>query len=253
MKKNKVLAGICFIAVVALILSGVYVLRFSDGRTPPVSSSASVSASQHEVDHYTPSVDRTNGEVMAAAVEVNEDVKGWLEIAGTDIYAPVLQADNNIFYQSHNWKGEEDTAGAYYFDSACDVRFFDLLSPNVIIYGRNTDTRGEDVGDGINFNQLARYLDKGFFDKNQTILLTIADFEMPYEVFSVGYIDADTEALITKANPTPDDFQELLALVVSVNVFGAEVSTEGIINIITLIAYDEESAQHLAVFGKLAL
>ena len=251
MKKNKVLAGICFIAMIALILTGVFFLSDSDGRALPISSS--VSDSQHGVDHHTPSVERTNGEVMAAAVEVNGDVKGWLEIAGTDIYAPVLQADNNIFYQSHNWKGEEDTAGAYYFDSACDVRFFDLLSPNVIIYGRNTDKRGEDVGDGVNFNQLTRYLDKGFFDKNQTVLLTIADFEMPYEVFSAGYIDAETEALITKANPTPDDFQELLALVVSVNVFGAEVSTEGIINIITLIAYDEESAQHLAVFGKLAL
>lgn len=263
MKRNRIIAAVFFVAIVALILSGVLYLRGADtdtdGTSIIVPSSSAPSAISESVSytepHYQPIGTITNGEELAAAAEVNSDAMGWLEIAGTDIYAPVLQADNNSFYQSHNWRGAADEGGAYYFDSRCYVDGIAYLSPNAIIFGKSIETDSENAGDAIKFSQLERYLDRAYLEENNMILLTICDFEMPYKIVSVGYVDLETDTAFLSANPTPTDFVQTLAFAQSINVHDIEMveRSEDVTNIITLVAYTEDSTKALAVIGKLAV
>lgn len=263
MKRNRIIAAVCCVAIVALIIAGVLYLQSADTDTGGTSAilptsavpSASSESDSYTVPHYHPIGTITNGEEWAAAAKVNSDTVGWLEVAGTDIYAPVMQAENNSFYQSHNWRGAEDNSGAYYFDSHCYVDGIAYLSPNAIIFGKNIETDSENTEDTIKFNQLERYLDRAFLEENNTILLTICDFEMTYRIVSVGYVDLETDTAFLSANPTPSDFIQSLAFAQSINVHDIEVveKSEDVTNIITLIAYTEDSTKALAVIGKLAV
>lgn len=52
--------------------------------------------------------------------EVNADVVGWIEIPGVLSY-PLLQGEDNAYYLSHAWNGEENAAGAIFLDCRADA------------------------------------------------------------------------------------------------------------------------------------
>lgn len=257
-----VLVSVLAVAVIGF-LGYVY---FQSKGTPPEETAVSEASKEseeseesrevsyiEEENHYQPVIEMENGEALQAAKEINPQVKGWLQVAGIDVYAPVAQAADNEYYRAHDWRGEESEAGAYYFDSGCYVDYMQDLSPNAIIFGRSVETDRENAEDNIQFRQLERYLDAAFFEENKTILLTIGDFEIPYEVIGAGQVDTAADPLLLKANPTPEEFQEVLEIVRRVDVHGTDFQGEGMTNIITLFAYEEGSAEGFAVFGKLAL
>lgn len=258
MTKRRIFIVLVSVLAVAVIgfLGYVY---FLDKEDPPEDAAISQSEESREVsyieeeNHYQPVIRMENGEALQAARDRNPQVKGWLEVAGIDVFAPVAQTADSEYYRAHDWQGEESEAGAYYFDGNCYVDYMQDLSPNVIIFGRDTETDRENAEDNINFRRLERYLDADFFETNKTILLTIGDFEIPYEVIGAGHVDTAVAPLLLKANPTPEEFQEVLEIVRRVDVHGTDFSSEGMTNIITLFAYTEGSAEGFAVFGKLAL
>lgn len=265
MKKDKlvnILFG--FIVIVVIVLAGVYAFpkRVNNGdEKMPIassmldekpSSSKGVIYDEKET-HYQPVINRKNGEALQAAKEVNPEVKGWLEITGLGIYAPIVQAEDNSRYRTHDWKGEESEAGAYYFDSRCYIDYILDLSPNAIIFGADTTTEQENAEDNIRFSQLEKYLDKAFFEANDTVLLTLSDYEIQYELIGAGYIEGNPDELLMKANPTPEEFTQVLDIVRSTDIHKTEFSSEGMTNIITLYAYSTDNGQAIAVFGKLVL
>ena len=75
-----------------------------------------------------------------ALLKVNSDVVGVINIPDTDIFYPVLQADNNDKYLDRNIAGEEAKAGAIfmdyrnYFDRVVDGHLDNDNSQNIIIY-----------------------------------------------------------------------------------------------------------------------
>lgn len=267
MNKRKILAWVCLIALIVLIGTGALFLRFSDGdpassvsqlsvsssgEAPAVSSVSEEAFSAYSLNHYHPPVDMINDDSMAAAKEINTDVYGWLEVSGIGISAPVVQTANNTFYRNHNWKDESSDDGAYFFDAGCYVRYFEDLSPNAVIYGKKTDVGADGNSDAIKFLQLERYLDKTFMQENSTIRLTINEFETPYEVIAAGYIDLENDSHMLKPNPTIEEFQLVLQAIDRINVHDTEFLNEGIINIITLVAYTEDSTEAFIVVGKFA-
>jgi SrtB family sortase len=94
----------------------------------------------------------------------NEDIKGWLCIPDTLINFPVLGTDDNAFYLSHDFTGDNSSAGCPFMDK--DTQVWDF---NRIIYGHNMGT-----GSDAMFSTLLKYEQEDYFKENQTIYFTDA-------------------------------------------------------------------------------
>ena len=83
----------------------------------------------------------------------NEDMVGWLSIAGTIINYPVMQSRNNPnFYLKHNFEKEYSDLGTPYVQENCDI----AESDNLVIYGHH-------IKGGKMFGALEDYKSKSFY------------------------------------------------------------------------------------------
>lgn len=89
-----------------------------------------------------------NSEVVENFKDV-EDYVGYLEVAGCDIFDPVVQGEDNKYYLKNNIYGEPNKAGALFMDYRCTVTP-EYTSPNIVIYGHNQE-------DGTMFGRLKYY------------------------------------------------------------------------------------------------
>lgn len=97
----------------------------------------------------------------------NEDIKGWLQIEGTNVNFPVVQTSDNDYYHRLGFNKEYDYYGTPYIDYECDVK---TPSTNLIIYGHNIRN------DGQMFNDLTKYKQLSFYKEHPLI-----DFDSVYE------------------------------------------------------------------------
>src|SRR6056297_3285058 len=119
--------------------------------------------------------------------EFNENVIGWINVNGTNIDYPVVQADDNDFYLDHNYKGEKDSYGSIYMDFRnVSVERDD----NIIIYGHK-------IREGSMFSDLANYTNgnsyKDYFEKNNTIILDLNGGRTTWEIYSAYVVNLDQE------------------------------------------------------------
>lgn len=89
-----------------------------------------------------------NLEVVESFKDV-EDYVGYLEVAGCEIFDPVVQGEDNEYYLKNNIYGEQNKAGALFMDYRCIVTP-EYTSPNLVIYGHNQE-------DGTMFGRLKYY------------------------------------------------------------------------------------------------
>lgn len=89
-----------------------------------------------------------NAEVVESFKDV-KDYVGYLEVAGCEIFDPVVQGEDNEYYLKNNIYGEQNKAGALFMDYRCIVTP-EYTSPNLVIYGHNQE-------DGTMFGRLKYY------------------------------------------------------------------------------------------------
>lgn len=82
----------------------------------------------------------------------------WLKIDGTHIDYPVMQANDNTWYLSHDYYGDTAASGAVFLDFRNAPDFSNELS---IIYGHRMN------GD-LMFSDVAKYRDADFFTAHMT-------------------------------------------------------------------------------------
>lgn len=105
----------------------------------------------------------------------NEDIVGWISIAGTTINYPVMQSKNNPnFYLKHNFEKEYSDLGVPYIQENCDIP----TSDNLLIYGHH-------IREKKMFGALENYKDKGFYKKHKTIQFDTLTEQARYEVVAV--------------------------------------------------------------------
>ncbi|MCM1329914.1 MAG: sortase [Ruminococcus sp.] len=82
---------------------------------------------------------------------INEDYVGYLELAGCEIFEPVVKGRDvgDEYYLKHNIYGELNKAGTIYMDARCTVTP-EYTSPNIVLYGHNQE-------DGTMFGHLKYY------------------------------------------------------------------------------------------------
>lgn len=106
----------------------------------------------------------------------NNEMVGWIKIAGTQINYPVMQQKgNNSFYLNHNFDKLKQSGGLPTLDYQCDI---DKPTDNLIIYGHN-------MRNGSVFSALTKYKKKEFFDDHKTIVLDTLYEHREYEVMAV--------------------------------------------------------------------
>ena len=108
-------------------------------------------------------------------VAINSDCVGWIQIPGTDINYPVVQAADNEFYLTHNFNRETAACGAIFMDYRNDV---DAKAEHLILYGHNMRTRSM-------FGSLHEFESEDFYKKYNKIYLYQPEKVMKYTVYSV--------------------------------------------------------------------
>ena len=69
---------------------------------------------------------------------INEDYVGYLEVAGCDIYEPVVQGEDNEKYLHTTIYGGTNLSGTIFADYRCTISE-DYMSPNIVLYGHNQE------------------------------------------------------------------------------------------------------------------
>lgn len=128
-------------------------------------------------DQFAKPVD---AESFASLIAVNPDVCAWLTIDNTNIDYPVVQGGGNFEYLSRDAKGEYAASGSIFLDAACDRTF---CGPYEVLMGHHMQY-------GKMFGDLDKFLDKEFFEGNQTGQLMLPDRTLELSVVAVMKADA---------------------------------------------------------------
>lgn len=116
--------------------------------------------------------------------ELNPEVLGWINVYGTNIDYPLVQAKDNEKYLNKDSKGEFAATGAIFLDARNNPKFEDF---NTIIYGHH-------VENGVMFGDVAKFADKEFFDQHRYGSIYYNGRERGLEIFGILEVDAyDTE------------------------------------------------------------
>lgn len=112
---------------------------------------------------------------------VNPDVIGWIEVPGTSIDGPVVQAptEDPDYYLSHDVYRRPSASGCFYLDAACSDGLDGL---NCVISGHN-------MADGSMFAPVRGYLDASFASEHRTIVVSEPNGVRMLEVVAAHTID----------------------------------------------------------------
>lgn len=223
MKKNfshKFIKGIQMISLVIFILSALYlgyelILRpylsqqaVSEARNlyeasreslPPASSENILPASGEDTkeagsekdipeasaSHSDPLYDEEGRlKEFSGLLAVNQDVKGWITIDGTNIDYPVLQSgkDDPEYYLHRNINRKYDKQGSLFLDVNSSV---EENTRNLVIYGHNMKST-----DNM-FHHLLKYDDLDFYKEHPVITFDSLYRKGQWKIISIFKADAD--------------------------------------------------------------
>ena len=147
---------------------------------------------QQAVEVYTepPTQQQTDGlpdgylTKFASLYAVNPDVTGWLTIPGTNIDLPIMQADDNDYYLSHDLYGEPDPYGLPYIDYRVPIEPDDQWAKNTIVYGHNMEA-------GYVFHELTGYRDAEFYKEHPFLTFDTVYNQSEWVIFAAFEANTD--------------------------------------------------------------
>ena len=118
---------------------------------------------------------------------VNSDTVGWIQVNGTNINYPIVQANNNDYYLNHSFKKKINDAGWVFMDYRNSI---DNRDKNTIIYAHGRV-------DKTMFGTLKNVLSNGWLDNkdNYIVKLSTAKENTLWQVFSVYKIPVTSDYL----------------------------------------------------------
>lgn len=131
----------------------------------------------------------------------NEQVKGWIQVNGTNINYPFVQSIDNSYYLTHAFNKSYNQAGWIFLDYRNKI---DSLDRNTIIYGHSRV-------DKTMFGSLKNILKSNWYNNadNHIVKLSTETENTLWQVFSVYHIPTTSDYLqIDFSND--DDYQKFL-------------------------------------------
>lgn len=114
---------------------------------------------------------------------VNSDIVAWIEIPGTDISYPVVQAEDNEKYLKRDFEGGASAAGTIFLDCDSDS---DLMGLHSIFYGHHMKNK-------TMFAQIVKFKEETFFKENREVILYTPEAELHLRTIAAVYGNADGE------------------------------------------------------------
>lgn len=119
--------------------------------------------------------------------EINDETVGWIQVNGTNINYPVVQASDNKYYLNHSYNKSYNQAGWVFLDYRNNI---DTIDQNTIIYahGRLDTTM---------FGSLKNALTNGWLDEKENFIVKLStkSANTLWQVFSVYKIPTTNDYL----------------------------------------------------------
>lgn len=157
--------------------------------------------------------------------KLNSDVKGWIQVNGTNINYPFVQTADNKYYLTHSFDKSYNNAGWVFMDYRNNIN---NLGKNNIIYahGRLDTTM---------FGSLKNILASGWLNhkNNYVVKLSTENENTLWQVISVYKIPTTSDYIQTEFNDDTE-YQNFLDLITSRSAFNFNSSVNTTDKIITL-------------------
>ena len=168
---------------------------------------------------------------------INQDTVGWIQVNGTNINYPFVQASDNSFYLNHSFDKSYNEAGWVFLDYRNDIN---NLNKNTILYAHGRVDR-------VMFSSLKDILKSTWYDNldNHVIKLSTKTHNTLWQVFSVYHIE--TNDYIKTKFQTDEEFAEFVKVLQDRSMYKFQTSVTGTDKILTLSTCynnDEKMVMH---------
>lgn len=170
--------------------------------------------------------------------KINKEVRGWIQVNGTNINYPYVQASDNDFYLNHSFDKSSNGAGWIFMDYRNNPQEFDK---NTIIYGHGRSNTSM-------FGTLKNILKSSWFkdSNNYVIKLATEQENSLWEVFSVYKIPTTSDYLQIKFS-SDEEFQNFANKLIERSAYNFNTpvnSTDKIITLSTCWNDEEKVVMH---------
>lgn len=179
--------GYCAFMIASYLLDGYQSAKLIDtirDQLPAAAPTAQAGASKQPDRDAVHAVSGTDGASMQeyqALLAINPDAVGWISIPDTNISYPVVRAQDNVFYLTHNFDQKQSAHGSIFMDYRNDGTRPDS---HILIYGHN-------MRDGSMFGQLLQYKNASFYQAHPNISLNLRGEPATWQIFSVNVLNDD--------------------------------------------------------------
>ena len=161
------------------------------------------------------------------------DTVAWITGEDTPIDYPVMHTDNNEYYLSHLYSGEENRYGALFADCR-----------NTVIYGHN-------MKNDAMFGSLMGYKEQAYYEEHPTMTLYTPDGDYTIELLS-GTLENGDREFVRFRFESEEDFTGYIQSLQSRSTFsshGTAVPGDRLVSLCTC-TYEQNNARYLVV-GRL--
>lgn len=181
---------------------------------------------------------------------LNEDVKGWLTVSGTNIDNPVLQSgkEDPEYYLYRNINKDNDKAGSLFLNADSILT---ENAKNLVIYGHNMKSTNN------MFHQLLRYDKLSFYKENPYINFDSIYTKGEWKIIAVIKADADTDNnffnFIKTSFTDDEDFLEYIYELRIRSIYNIPVDANETDELLTLVtcSYEMDNYRTVVVARKL--
>lgn len=156
--------------------------------------------------------------------KINNDVKGWIQVNGTNINYPFVQASDNKYYLNHSFNKSLNYAGWVFLDYRNNL----TNNKNTIIYAHGRI-------DKTMFGSLRNILSSGWLNNsnNYVVKLSTEKENTLWQVFSVYHIPTTSDYIQTVFS-SDDEFLQLITKLKDRSMFNFNTDVNSNDNILTL-------------------
>lgn len=157
--------------------------------------------------------------------KVNSDVKGWIQVTGTNINYPFVQTSNNDYYLTHSITKQKNSAGWVFMDYRNNSSSF---NKNTIIYAHARVNK-------YMFGTLKNTLKESWLNNtnNHVIKLSTDKQNTLWQVFSVYHIPTTNDYIQTEFS-TDEEFSNFLNIIKNRSIHNFNTTVNSKDNILTL-------------------
>ena len=175
---------------------------------------------------------------------INPNTKGWIQVNGTNINYPFVQANDNKYYLTHSFDNSYNSAGWVFLDYRNNIN---LLSKNTILYahGRLDNTM---------FGSLKNILKSNWLNNtnNYVVKLSTETENTLWQVFSIYRIPTTNDYIKTNFS-SDEDFINWTSILIDRSMHNFNTSVEKndiILTLSTCYNNDEKVVLHAKLIKK---